>query len=150
MATRSIVEIGTVVVYRHWDGYVAEAGADLLDFIELERSGELKSGCRIGDKDYLAARFVAYLADKYRVEGGGPSDFLSVGVYAKGAYSDYGEEYRYRVTDDGSVRYQARSWGHRPGEVVWSDWQPLTREVVDREIAARDSRIAAAVAAGEL
>lgn len=68
-----------IAIYRHWDGYPDVAGADLMSFLGLDQ--EATVGSRRADPNYLAARYVAYLASKFRDDGSdNPCDFLSVGV----------------------------------------------------------------------
>lgn len=134
MATRSITDFGPGIrVYRHWDGQVAGAGADLLTFLELDRSPAMRTGSRIGDPSYLAARWVAYLGHQNRSADGPVTDFLSVGVISDDDH--WGAEYHYSVSQNGTVMYREVVARSEHDESRWGEWLPLTREVVDRAVA---------------
>jgi len=109
MATRSTTHFmfsakeTAAIVYRHWDGYPEVAGEAILRFLRTVK--ENTADTRFGDAEYLAARYVAFLADEFSsqqsfvdgvwVEKALPKyAFISVGV----CMSDPGDiEYRYRV-----------------------------------------------------
>lgn len=120
MATRSVVDFvqdgqTPARVYRHWDGYPEEAGADLLAFVEACR--ELPDS-RLYDPCYLSARFVVFLAAKFRGMDAHPLDFLGVGIVP----TDWlcGAEYAYRV-EGGAVSFayvrDGEVGGYHPLEV---------------------------------
>lgn len=109
MATRSTThfmfsaEQTGAIVYRHWDGYPEVAGAAILRFLRTVK--ENTADTRFSDAEYLAARYVAFLADEFStqtsyVDGSYVEEalpkyaFTSVGV----CMDDPGDiEYRYRV-----------------------------------------------------
>lgn len=120
MATRSVVDFvsGDQVVarvYRHWDGYPDEAGADLLAFVEACR--ELPDS-RLSDPSYLSAKFVVFLAAKFRGMDAHPLDFLGVGIVPGDCLC--GAEYAYRV-EGGAVSFayvrEGEAGDYRPLEV---------------------------------
>lgn len=92
------------IVYRHWDGYPEVAGRDILQFIETVKKNS-PGDTRFTDPEYLAARYVAFLGDKFSVTGAmdmgvwheeklPPYSFISVGVCMR----DPGDiEYRYLI-----------------------------------------------------
>lgn len=68
-----------IAVYRHNDGYPDVAGADLMSFLGLDQ--EASRGSRRADPPYLAARYVAYLANKFRQPGSdNPCDYTGCGI----------------------------------------------------------------------
>jgi hypothetical protein len=94
------------IVYRHSDCYPSGAGVDLKDFLKIVKK-EVKDN-RFNDPNYLAAKYVVYLADMFnhsyqfttdgkdmeKVRKPSKYDFLSVGVVME----DPGDiEYRYEV-----------------------------------------------------
>lgn len=104
------------VVYRHWDGDPAEAGKDLLRFMELDA----QAGSRVGDAPYLSARYVAFLAaTEFCKDPDNPANFTGVGIVQPG--QDLGQYYTYVVKDDGEVFYH-------DGD---DNLIPLTKEVVE-------------------
>jgi len=70
---------GCPIVYRHTDGYPEGAGKDLIRFLEICRS---LNDSRLEDPEYLAARYVVFLAGIY-THGSERLDFLSVGVVSE-------------------------------------------------------------------
>lgn len=95
MSTRSITHFvmdGVIVarIYRHCDGYPSGAGTDLYRFLRDVKAQTHDT--RFSDPDYLAAKYVVWLAHSFAREA--PLDFLSVGVTSADP-SDI--EYRYVV-----------------------------------------------------
>jgi hypothetical protein len=101
-----------IAVYRHRDGNPDVAGADLMSFLGLDQ--EASNGSRRADPPYLAARYVAYLADKFRQPGSdNPCDFISCGINpgyelppleiprdrADWKFARWGEDYIYLVEE---------------------------------------------------
>lgn len=93
------------IIYRHWDGHPEYAGADILRY--LDAVADQTSDTRFGDATMLAARYVAYLGERftwqYDHEQGEhvqqpPLSFLSVRVLMDDPYD---LEYRYHVYCDG-------------------------------------------------
>ncbi len=108
MSTRSNIQFyqGSTLeanIYRHSDGYPEVGGADIARFLDRMASF---NNTRFEDAEYLAARFVVFLAQmsayKYENRGDGyrrypaedPLDFISVGV----CIENHGDiEYLYKV-----------------------------------------------------
>jgi hypothetical protein len=111
------------IIYRHWDGYPEGAGKDLMDFLKRV---ETFLDSRLTDPSYLAARYVAFLADLFAPkpdeprpgQSMDPLDFISVGVVRQDP-SDI--EYRYVVICDGSVNVKAYEVSCSYPENVWSE-----------------------------
>jgi hypothetical protein len=93
------------IVYRHQDGYPDGAGRDILEFLNTVKKNS-PNDTRFTDPEYLAARYVAFLSDKFSVAGYlddmgvwrekalPPYSFISVGV----CMEDPGDiEYRYLI-----------------------------------------------------
>lgn len=82
------------IIYRHCDGYPEGGGTDIIRFLEICKK---LTDDRLQDASYLAARYVAFLGQKF---GDVKSlDFRSVGV----CMSDPGDiDYRY-VVDCGKI-----------------------------------------------
>jgi len=111
MATRSTTHFTDrndavrAIIYRHWDGYPECAGVAILEFLDKVKANS-PGDTRFSDPEYLAARYVAFLADQFSthqvktdngewVERRLPDlAFTSVGV----CMEDPGDiEYRYTV-----------------------------------------------------
>lgn len=143
MATRSTAhftsgETTRAIIYRHWDGYPEGAGADIFEFLDKVKENS-PGDTRFTDPEYLAARYVWFLGEKFTHRWDAETDsyvrgpdlaFTSVGV----CMADPGDiEYRYIIKCD---------FGHDPtGQITdgpfvfvqsgfgdnWSDPRPLTR-----------------------
>lgn len=102
MSTRSTTHFvegdhEVAIVYRHSDGYPEGQGTDLYRFFEAVE--EDTQDTRFGQADYLAAKFVVWLAEMFATESKPdemtgkyemvshfdkrPLDFLSVGIMSK-------------------------------------------------------------------
>lgn len=157
MGTRSLTHFidadgeAVATIYRNWDGYPECAGQDLLDFLKLQ--AKARTGSRIGDPPYLAARYVAFLADGYRYRpytddgkrgkrSRNVTDFLSVGILAPGE-TDAWSEYRYNVHADGSVDFTKTYGpdGRRTEDALV--WRPLQPELDRLAKLAKAERVAA-------
>ena len=95
-------------MYRHSDGFPETAGVDVLKFLQKIDKNILDK--RFDDPNYLAARFVVFLAQQFNkhydfntrksVKNKSPLDFISVGVVMEDP-SDI--EYRYEVNCDNNL-----------------------------------------------
>lgn len=74
----------SALIYRHSDGYPEVAGVDLHNFLDSCADLKLRSwsGSRFNDPEYLAAKYVVWLAEQFRFDQTRkhPLDFLCVGV----------------------------------------------------------------------
>jgi hypothetical protein len=93
------------IIYRHQDGYPEGAGHDILEFLNTVKKNS-PGDTRFADPEYLAARYVVFLSDKFsttphlddtgvwREKSLPPYAFISVGV----CMEDPGDiEYRYLI-----------------------------------------------------
>lgn len=130
MSTRSTThfayrDIVSAIVYRHSDGYPEGAGADILRFFDEVKAQATDT--RFGDPDYLAAKYVVFLADifarkyvrqpdgSYDWEPAAKLDFISVGVLLE----DPGDiEFRYVVECDNFINGRPTVRVERPDGTI--------------------------------
>ncbi len=132
MSTSSMIEFKgydnyetACTIYRHHDGYIAGAGKDLMDFLaEIREAGKT-------DGNGLASAYVVWAITEREVQAEIVSSRLDHGVnfkYVVERVGNTGVEYKVTVTE--SNRHGVREY-------------ELTAELVAREVAAMEARIAA-------
>lgn len=134
-------------VFRHWDGYPTQAGADIQRFLKLD--ARATEGTRVGDSSMLAARYVAFLAHEFNAGGRqgfdyasgertkatgrrNPCDFLSVRIDKPVLGSAPDVEFEYLINGSGETFVREACYGYGTHAEQHGEWETL-QVALDRD-----------------